>query len=238
MRTLGLFLCLVSSAFSATITLNTTCNSASQTVNGGGNCGVSDGIGYGKAQASATISIGGNVVSLNAQTSAAAAPGVPPGGFYTPFSGAASVTITADLFTTGALRSGFVRVNGQTTSGVGGAGTARADYSLGSALSLSCSGNLTCGGPIQALSVMPFQLGTAFIFSDFETAIGSSDPVELLGDAFANSSETFTFFEADGITPVSVFDAAAVTVAPEPTSWGLFVLGLAGLGFGMIRFKN
>jgi len=228
MRILSLFFCVVSIATAATITVSTTCTSSSQSVIGGPSCGLGDGVGYGRAQASGAFSLTGNAATFDSATNAIAVPGQPPPGqFYQPFSGAASVTITANLFTTGPVRQGYVLISGQSQTGNGGVGGGNVNYSIGPFLNMGCSVFQVCSLGL-GTDLVKIQLGTDLAITELTTAFGETDPFEAQGDGLANTAETLKFFEADGLTPVSVFDTDAVVV-PEPSVLGLLILSFAGL---------
>ena len=224
MRTLCLFFGLVSAAMSASITLSTTCASGNNTVLGAGSCGVKNSTGSAGAQSLATFIVSSNTVTVDAITSATASTGGNTATFgFAPFSASATVAITADLYTTGPVRQGYVEVSGGSQTGDGGDGGGNSSYSVGSAMSSFCPVNSSCYGTLGS-RLVPIQLGTSFTFTETQSANGETDPTDFLGDGLANTSETFTFFEADGVTPVTVFDSSAV---PEPATWPLFALGLA-----------
>lgn len=233
MRIISCLFCIVSVALPASVTLTTTCSSSSQTVTGGSSCRLSDGVGYGEAQASGSFAISGNTLTVNAYVNASAAPGTPPPAqFYAPFSASSTVAIAADLYTTGPLRQGYVVMSGTSQTTDGGVGGGNVSYSIGSALSLDCPVNRICSNG-QYPNLMPIELGTSFTFSNVTTASGQSDIVEFQGDGLALTADTFTFFEADGVTPVSVFDADP-TAVPEAGSCSLLFVSFASL-VGILR---
>ena len=222
MRTLTLFFFVVSAALPATITLSTTCVSPTNTITGDGSCGVQNATGSANAEASATFTVSANTLNLDATTSATASTGGNSIQFgYAPFLASANVTITANLYTTGSARQGYLQVSGGSQTGNGGDGGSSSSYSVGSATSSSCPVNSSCNVAPGAV-LIPIELGTTFTFAASQSANGNTDPVDFLGDGKAITAETFTFFESDGITPVAVFDASPV---PEPAAFALFALG-------------
>lgn len=226
MRTLGLFFCLVSAAMPATITLSTTCASGSATDAGAGNCLLKDTTGSANAQASATFIVSANTVTFDAETSATASTGGNTASFgFASFFASATVAVTANLETTGPARQGYLEVSGGSQTGSGGDGGGSANYSIGQTLNFSCPVNSSCNAP-QTLGLIPIELGTSFGFTATQSANGETDPVDFLGDGKAITSETFTFFEADGVTPVAVSE---VTSVPEPGTLTLLWLGLTAI---------
>lgn len=234
MRFLSLFLCVVSTSFSAAITLSTTCTSSGEINTGVASCNISDGVGSGQAQASASLSVSGNILSLDAHTWANALPGISSGFSQAQFSASSNVAVSVNLFTNGPLRLGYVEISGGSQTTAAGFGSANISASVGTALNLGCGVNQSCYSLSNTLQ--PFELGTSFTFSQTQHSTGQSDIIQNQGDSVANTSETFTFFEADGVTPVAVFDAASAV--PEPAAWTLFALGLAGLGALSFRTKR
>ena len=230
MRALSLFFCIVSVAMSATISVSTTCTSATQSITGGSSCALGDGVGYGRAQASGTFSLTVNVATFDSATSAIAMPGQPPPGqFYQPFSGSATVSITANLFTNGPVRPGYVLISGQSNTGNGGVGGGNVNYSIGSSLNMGCSVNQLCSLGL-GTELLSIQLGTDLTITELTTAFGQTDPVEAQGDGLASTAETFSFLESDGLTPVSVFQTV-----PEPGVLGLLAVSFAGFAKLLIK---
>jgi PEP-CTERM motif len=138
-------------------------------------------------------------------------------------------SISATLYTTGPARLGFVTVSSVDfwlLDQLGGA-NGNVAWSLGS-INGGCSGaglNSLCTGT--GSYTLPFNLGTSFQFMETGTLAISPDPVvQLFGTGNASLNLQFQFFEADGVTPVQVFETASV---PEPKSLALIALGLLGL---------
>ena len=106
-------------------------------------------------------------------------------------------------------------------------GGGNVNYSIGPFLNMGCSVFQVCSLGL-GTDLVKIQLGTDLAITELTTAFGETDPFEAQGDGLANTAETLKFFEADGLTPVSVFDTDAVVV-PEPSVLGLLILSFAGL---------
>jgi hypothetical protein len=193
------------------------------------------------ASISASYTLLGNAFSVNSLGSVSATET-----FASPFSpyGASansSASLAIDFTTSGPVRQGWVLITGSegyAAAGVGLGSVASTSFSIGSsplggtAAASACtslghgSSNNNCddvSGP------QPIMLGTDI---DFIGNVGASaNSAVTLGTANAQAgfNATFQFFESDGTTPVMLLsDTQAGTFAPEPGTWGLFIVGLLG----------
>jgi len=181
------------------------------------------------AAAAASVRISGNELATSVQ-----------GSVQAPVNAAGNATISASidpaaLYTDGPLRSGIVRISWflQSSFGSDPPSTQRAEAMLGS-LSTSCNTlfqSSNCNGsltPSAGNSALPFTLGEAFTVHDRLTLNAVNDfPTNLLIESGRYGlTHTFTFFEANGTTPVPIH------LTPEPsffapiavvlTAWMLF----------------
>jgi hypothetical protein len=83
-----------------------------------------------------------------------------------------------------------------------------------------------CNGTGSHAPPIPFQLGTNFAFDSYALLTASS--IEGLAGGYDGLLLKFRFYEADGVTPVLSYDPP-LTDAPEPGTWPLAVLLLAGI---------
>jgi hypothetical protein len=143
--------------------------------------------------------------------------------------GSASATIMDTIYLPGPVRPGFVEL---TCGGFscfqsedGGAGGGAAFITLGS---LTCEGfenQLFCGG------LRPIELGGSFQFS---ATVEADGPGCALCDDGAGAADLYgakvTFYEADGVTPVTVYDEVDPPAATsEPATSLLIAIGLLAL---------
>lgn len=152
-----------------------------------------------------------------------------------PSSAWATASISLNLSTLGPVRQGFLQIYAPTLSWIDAPEgySGQMNLSLGS-ITGSCqsAGSLTCRIGTYYLAangtlLLPFTLGDSFSFQ-----ITESDSVN--GDVDSGDSEgtdqtaiSFRLLEADGATPVALYDPPAT--APEPATFGILSLGVAGL---------
>jgi hypothetical protein len=146
--------------------------------------------------------------------------------------GNGKVSITDTIDTAGPARAGFVEVTGTANGVNGGAGGGGGDFSLGSPVGGGGT-SVQCGGLGTAFSCytgreIPIELGEPFYFSLEASADGPGCALCDDGDGAINLYFTFAFYEANGTTPVSVFEAAP-PATPEPATSFLMALGLLAL---------
>lgn len=144
----------------------------------------------------------------------------------------ATATITDTIYIAGPVRPGFVELT--CTGSIfcfssydGGAGGGAAFITLGSLG--TCEGyeeQLYCAVGLER----PIELGEPFQLSVKVEADGPGCAECDTGDgAAALSGITATFYEANGTTPVSVFEADPPVATPEPGTSLLIAIGLLGL---------
>jgi hypothetical protein len=147
----------------------------------------------------------------------------------------ATATITDTIDIAGPVRPGFVEL---TCGGFcfssfdGGAGDGSASITLGSLG--TCRGfeeELYCAVGLER----PIELGKPFQFSTTIEANGPGCALCDTGDGFAAlNGMTVTFYEADRVTPVNIFEANPPVATPEPAAPLLMALGLL-MVFGLTR---
>jgi hypothetical protein len=143
-------------------------------------------------------------------------------------------SISVDIDTVGAVRSGFVLISWDAVATKGGGdGGADANYSFPA--SNFGAGNCPPPGPgsCNYSFLEPFTLGTAFDFTEMMSVGAETSSV---GDtATISASLSLKFFEADGTTPVDIEEVATPT--PEPQSLTLLTLSLSLLGLHLLTRK-
>ena len=206
---------------------------------------------FASATANASFSLADNpsdFSSLSVDQHADASPGFNNAGAPFAISSARSqISVNETLFTTGSVRSGFVQVSatGSSTGDFRGS-SGSLDLSLAS-IAVSCFGSgqaaATCvlwpngahsiPGYVLPVSLQyyPFTLGQAFNLSYSGSAGGDSTP---LGSAngYADLQFQFRFFEADGVTPVTV------EAVPEPATFALFGVALGAFIAGRKKIRS
>jgi hypothetical protein len=150
----------------------------------------------------------------------------------------ATTSIHVNLYTEGAVRDGYVEVSSPTMWTVAPDGfTGRASLSLGSynggcgggGMDANCYfGNILLWSPTVNYK-LPFTLGNDFALDFTQTFNGDANMFSGATEGFGQTVFNFQFFEADGITPVMVFDPPGAASAPEPSTWSLAILPLVGL---------
>jgi hypothetical protein len=228
----------------ASITLNTSCSPSSVTPLSSPNtstsisCESSESAQYGSFYgpinvASASVSFAllgdGFSVSAYAHSEALACAGSGPV-FGCP--GSYSSAAISETVVPSGTGSGFVKLAGSGESFNGGAASGGASLKLGS---MGCGVSIdyvecTPGTDIE----VPIELGVPLQLS----ATAQSDAPFMLenGDGTGHIDVTATFYEADGTTPVSVFEADPAAT-PEPATPVLTALGLLALGWKRKRSK-
>lgn len=178
------------------------------------------------ASAVGSYAIFGNSLSFSSATTATAV-----GDYPSPLGEASSangtVAIAGDLATLGPLRTGILEIT-YAFDILQGAGADRASVSYSVAgFGISCNGgnfSVRCppvgfGYPITFTTTI--ELGEILPFSaDVEA---DAHDYLALGQGQAGGTATFQFFEADGTTPVDVYEV------PEPPSSFLYGIGIFGL---------
>jgi len=192
-------------------------------------------------QAGGSFSLAGNALRLSLSASIFA--NVPyaeaPAGQPDLTNASATASITDWLDTGGPLRAGIVEITQELLNGdnSGGENSDGVNVSLDSVRG-ECTDSM-CLEPVSAIQAV--ELGEPFELSGLANATGSACTGMCAGAADSSVSSSFTmeFFEADGVTPVNVFETIAPevpVVTAEPGSWALLVVGLAGiLGWGLLR---
>jgi hypothetical protein len=249
----------------ASLTQSTSCLVSSATTfsqYGTNNCSLTDGLGS-SAQAAASGTWSGSsypspstpftslTVSLSAWAQTYDTPSVLPGGGYSFVGGNPDATSTSaflvTLETAGPARSGYLAISNLQLSATGTADDAWTDnfaISIGS-LSASCSqyGSmpiLNCG-PValyRSRYLLPVTIGEGQTFvlmlsAQANSTTGWFDEWDAIS---ATANLTLGFLEADGTTPVTMYDPPNAAAVPEPATWGFLGAGLALCGFA--RFRN
>ncbi len=160
-----------------------------------------------------------------------------------PSSASASASIDLNLFTGGPVRQGLLELYLPTLSWIDAPEgySGQMDLSLGSITGYCQSaGTLTCNvGTYYVVAnntlLLPFTLGEsfAFHFSQSDSVYGDINS----GDSEGTDQTTIAFrlLEANGETPVALYDPPLS--APEPASFGILGLGIAGIAFA-IRLRS
>jgi len=187
---------------------------------------------YGYANASSTSSVTlpssiGQPLEIDADASASALLGGALG--ISAFSMAESTTdVTLNLDTAGSVRNGLLALNFQQSSWTTpGFGSISELLTIGSIYSVSPDG--------QNLSILiPIELGTDFSLSYVDSILANGDAASGLSSGAIGTSLSLAAFEADGSTPVDLFDPPSSVVAtPEPASVGVTAVGLV-LAFALL----
>lgn len=239
----------------ASLTQSASClvNSATTLSQYGSHCSLTDGLGS-SAQATGSGTWSGSsypspstpflsmTVSLSAWAQTYDTPSALPGGGYSFLGGtpdaASASTFLATLETAGPTRSGYLEFTNLQMGATGtddGAWTDNFAISLGS-LSASCSqyGSMPISscGPIdlyRSRYLLPVTIGAGQTFvlmlsAQANSTTGWFDEWDAVS---ATSDLTFGFLEADGTTPVTMYDPPDAAAVPEPGTWGLLGAGLA-----------
>jgi hypothetical protein len=134
-----------------------------------------------------------------------------------------SLSYSAELYTPGPMRPGFLfpSANGSGGGDFFGSGSGSAfigPWCLFATSTAGIQGN--CLGPV----LIPVELGTEFVFSVMMGASASSSPINGSDNGFVVLDVGFEFVEADGVTPVAALDS------PEPSAGLLCCVGLGLIG--------
>jgi hypothetical protein len=217
-----------------TITTSVTCSTNVGDTNNAAACSILGagtlGTGHADASVSASYVLSATALTTTAQASADASPSVDlVSGNEAASYAASSATITLDLDTAGSARPGVVLIDwNASTNGCCGMGGGSVSYNLGSGI----GGN--CGAPpatVCSYSVFePITLGSDFAFTETEQFTATTLDEHEGGSLQANLS--LQFFEANGETPVDVFET------PEPGPLGLAAVGLLFLLGGRLRRRG
>ncbi|HZQ54226.1 MAG TPA: PEP-CTERM sorting domain-containing protein [Bryobacteraceae bacterium] len=250
----------------ASLTQSTGCLVTSATTlsqYGTSNCSLTDGLGS-TAQAAASGTWSGSsypspstpftslTVRLSAWAQTYDTPTEFPGGGYgflggTPDATSAS-TFLATLRTAGPTRSGYLELTNLQLGATGTNDDAWTDnftISIGP-LSASCSqyGSMPISncGPIdlyQSRTLLPLTIGEGQTFvlmlsAQANSTTGWFDEWDAVS---ATSNLTFGFLEADGTTPVTMYDPPNAAAVPEPAAWGFLGAGLVLCGLARRRSR-
>lgn len=179
---------------------------------------------YGYANASSTSSVAlpssiGQPLEIDADGSASALLGGARG--ISALSMAESTTdVTLNLDTAGSVRNGLLALNFQQSSWT--------TPGFGSISELLTIGSYSVSPDGQNLSILiPIELGTDFSLSYVDSILANGDAASGLSSGAIGTSLSLAAFEADGSTPVDLFDPPSSVVAtPEPASFGVTAVGL------------
>lgn len=184
---------------------------------------------FANAQASASITFLSDGFTVRASVQAES--GSPNPELQTGADARATVTLTDTIGTAGPVRAGFVELScffSCYSGNDGGAGGGSASMTLGS---LGCGGfggqQADCPTGVER----PVELGEGVQLSVTAIADGPGCALCDVGEGSASFGVMATFYEANGTTPVSVYDAdnPLVVETPEPGTSFLIAIGLLAL---------
>jgi hypothetical protein len=217
LRRLGVFFLLSSAILAADTLTGVTCSTfGAALVTDASSCYAAGSSGYSQASSSASVTVSG-AVSLSAETEAS---GVQGGirGIGASSNATASADVQLNLNSAGPLRPGLLEVTlSQLAWQVPYAGSLSETLTIGSVTYTLSSASL-------AGFSLPVELGTAFGLDLMQSISLQASAFSGFSSAAIGSAISLAAFEADGSTPVALFDPPAVLAAPEPgTGWFLLL---------------